>query len=87
MNLWTNNRTAIEAVLVGHAFSLTPALSRWEREAVPPRHLLSGAFRPFTASAIVKRLTTILPLPAREGRGEGERPLQTKTRATLLTFS
>ena len=49
-------------------FSLTPALSRWERE---PRHPRLDNPR---TSANPRDCRTILPLPAGEGRGEGERP-------------
>ena len=58
-------------------FSLTPALSRWEREPRRPR-----CDNPRT-SANPRDCRTILPLPAGEGRGEGERPRLTRT-ATIL---
>ena len=48
------------------AFSLTPALSRRERENVSQRLLTTGAFR------VVGDRLLRLPLPAGEGRGEGE---------------
>ena len=58
-------------------FSLTPALSRWEREPRRPRR-----DNPRT-SANPRDCRTLLPLPAGEGRGEGERPHLTRT-ATIL---
>ena len=47
------------------AFSLTPALSRWEREKVSQRSLNR-------ARRMAVRLDAVLPLPAGEGRGEGD---------------
>jgi len=52
-------------------FSLTPALSRWEREERTPSSADQNATAPRT-------LTDFLPLPAGEGRGEGERHLHTE---------
>jgi|GEM_PF-3303141 len=46
--------------------SLTPALSRWERE--PRRPPSSIRYLP-----ALRSLAAVLPLPAGEGRGEGER--------------
>jgi len=51
---------------VGERLSLTPALSRWERERVSLRRERSPDGTPSPA------LEKILPLPAGEGQGEGE---------------
>jgi len=48
-------------------FSLSPALSRWERGRVTQRLLVSSA------TEVHRRLAAVLPLPAGEGRAEGER--------------
>ena len=50
------------------AFSLTPTLSRWERESGRPSLANRGASR------LAEARTNRLPLPAGEGWGEGERP-------------
>ncbi len=71
---------------------LTPALSRWERETRSPRlaeskrpaqtpplaaSFGSHATAPSTrGTSLQLTLTAIPPLPAGEGRGEGERPVQ-----------
>jgi len=52
---------------LGDASSLTPALSRWEREPVSPR------VRATNASDFSPARTAFPPHPAGEGRGEGER--------------
>jgi hypothetical protein len=48
--------------------SLTPALSRWEREKISQRSSSQ-------ALSVVMGLNAGPPLPAGEGRGEGERLL------------
>ena len=48
-------------------FSLTPALSRWEREKVSQRSKCCGV-------PVSRTRTAWLPLPEGEGRGEGKRP-------------
>ena len=48
------------------AFSLTPALSRWERERGIQPHF-------YPARSIHRTRADFLPLPAGEGWGEGER--------------
>ena len=58
-------------------FSLTPALSRWEREPCRPR-----LDNPRT-SANPRDGRTLLPLPAGEGRGEGERPRRARAATNL----
>ena len=60
-----------------HAFPLTPALSRWEREKVSPPLGHPGALGSSPAR------TASLPLPAGEGRGEGERPARTNLASEL----
>ena len=50
------------------AFSLTPTLSRWERESGRPSLASRGASR------LAEARTNRPPLPAGEGWGEGERP-------------
>ena len=58
-------------LLESDAVSLTPALSRWERETgIQPRQCRTRSAR--------RTLTDFLPLPAGEGRGEGERNRQPK---------
>ena len=59
-------------------FSLTPALSRWERENRSPRHGKSVADQSKAGfcSAPLKfyeLLQRLFPLPAGAGQGEGER--------------
>ena len=61
-------RTPVES---RHASSLTPALSRWEREKVSP-----ASDYPTAPDSSPLR-TAVLPLPAGEGRGEGGRPVGT----------
>ena len=51
--------------LILRRLSLTPALSRWEREQVSQRSSSRARWR-------AMRLNAVLPLPAGEGRGEGE---------------
>ena len=63
------NQTSVKFV----PLSLTLTLSRWEREQ-PLRVRYSLNDRPANpALGYVERRDTILPLPAGEGRGEGER--------------
>ena len=57
-------------------FSLTPALSRWEREKVSPRSTCCGV-------PVSRTRTACFPLPAGEGRGEGAGLVLTKTRHDL----
>ncbi len=54
--------------------SLTLTLSRWEREQLPAvfRFVSDRSANP--VARILVRLRAILPLPAGEGRGEGEEP-------------
>ncbi|TAK92237.1 MAG: DEAD/DEAH box helicase, partial [Verrucomicrobia bacterium] len=76
---WENFREQITArgmssVQLGEsgAFSLTPALSRWERENPSPR---SEETESDCGSADLEQSETseaLSPLPAREGQGEGE---------------
>ncbi|MBI2946707.1 MAG: hypothetical protein HYY23_03615, partial [Verrucomicrobia bacterium] len=61
------------------ALSLTPALSRWERESGRPRTEDSNA------SGVVKGPSAIPPLPAGEGRGEGERHATPEQSGTAQT--
>ena len=63
------------------ALSLTPALSRWEREKGSQIFDNRKRFR------FVELLTAVLPLPAGEGRGEGEASeLPSTCVATLAPF-
>ena len=62
-------------------FPLPPTLSRWEREHRLPRLLESGA------SQLFDERTSFLPLPAGEGRGEGERSKHAVTAASFPTHS
>ena len=56
-----------------HPFSLTPALSRWERETGSPLSVFACASRPSsTSSSVAPTRLASPPLPAGEGRGEGE---------------
>ena len=63
---WGASQSITTVLASLNPFSLTPSLSRWERES--PRPLLNRETLPFRST-----LPTILPLPAGEGRGEGER--------------
>jgi hypothetical protein len=55
------------------AFSLTLTLSRWERGQLALMQNNSRDYSINPAFGFAKKLETILPLPAGEGRGEGER--------------
>jgi len=67
------------------AFSLTLTLSRWERGQPSHARCFSEARRAITVSLpsrkreqtfdtrIIRSVQSLLPLPAGEGRGEGER--------------
>ena len=57
-------------------FSLTPDLSRWEREKVSPRSTCGGV-------PVSRTRTACFPLPVGEGRGEGAGLVLTKTRHDL----
>ncbi len=55
------------------ALSLTPALSRWERENCSQRlEQFIGDFRS-VVSEFYESIQRLFPLPAGEGQGEGER--------------
>jgi hypothetical protein len=54
--------------------SLTPALSRWEREKRPQRLLETTFVSGSIGSLKTIRVKLLFPLPAGEGQGEGERP-------------
>ena len=60
-------------------FSLTPALSRWERENRFQR--LGESTTGFCSATrkFYKAVRRLFPLPAGEGKGEGERLEQRKT--------
>ena len=63
--------------------SLTPALSRWEREKCLPLLVQTSRGkmrRDFRVTGIVHRLS---PLPAGEGQGEGECPAHGRTGKNL----
>ena len=70
-----------------NAFPLTPALSPGEREKGTPPSAPTNAPRiksaePPKSNDSAQRGQAVLPLPAGEGRGEGERPAQSKAPAT-----
>ncbi len=66
------------AVMQVATFSLSPALSRWEREKRSPRLGKSGADCWAVAREFQENFQRLFPLPAGEGEGErfagAERP-------------
>ncbi len=72
---WLSRSAASECICTCRlfsAFSLTPALSRWERGQHWPRLINPRDAPALAAPEFSSALTTIPPLPAGEGRGEGE---------------
>ena len=55
-------------------FSLTPALSRWEREKHAPRFGMATAEFGSMTDKFYDPIQQLFPLPAGEGQGEGECP-------------
>jgi hypothetical protein len=53
-------------------FSLTPALSRWEREKLFPRSEKMPRWIREGSARISGECESLFPLPAGEGQGEGE---------------
>jgi hypothetical protein len=54
-------------------FSLTPALSRWEREKRSQLLGVATTVNCSTAHGLYRLFQRLFPLPAGEGQGEGER--------------
>ena len=69
-NIFTDQ--ANETICLIARFSLTPALSRWERESPSPAYRVSCDCVGGTTVLKSKTVRWPFPLPAGEGKGEGE---------------